>query len=103
MLIVPLNPVNNQYLSVSLANQPVQLVITQRSTGLFTDIYLNNALLLGGVLGRNAVRMIRDLYFGFAGDFAFYDTQGEDDPYYTGLGSRYQLVYLTPADLGGIG
>ena len=103
MQVIPLQPVNNQYVTVTLANQPVQLVVTQRSTGLFIDIYLNNALLLGGSLCRNATRIIRDTYFGFAGDFAFYDTQDTSDPYYTGLGSRYVLMYLSVADLGGLG
>jgi hypothetical protein len=29
----------------------------------------------------------------------WFDTQGASDPVYTGAGSRFQLVYLEPADL----
>jgi hypothetical protein len=108
MLVIPVNPVNAQLLTVTLANQPTQLVITQRPAGIFVDIYVNSALLLAGCIARNAVPMIQDLYFGYEGDLAFYDTQATTatnglDPYYTGLGDRFILVYLTPADLGGAG
>ena len=46
-------------------------------------------------------RIVRDTYLGFLGDLAFFDLQGEDDPYYTGLGDRWVLGYLTTADLAG--
>ena len=104
MLVVPLQPVNSQYVTFNVSNQPVQLQITQRSTGLFVDVYLNNALLMGGILARNAVPMLQNTYLGFEGDLAFYDTQATNatngaDPYYTGLGSQFLLVYLAPGDL----
>ena len=44
-------------------------------------------------------RIVRDLYLGFVGDFIWFDTQGSSDPIYMGLGSRFILVYLAPADL----
>jgi hypothetical protein len=103
MLVIPLNAAPSQTLTVPLSGQPVQLNITQRSTGLFMDVILNGTMILSQVACLNANLIVRNTYFGFVGDFAFYDTQGLTDPVYAGLGSRYILVYFTPADLGGLG
>lgn len=37
-------------------------------------------------------------YAGFSGNLLFIDTQGDKDPDYLSLGSRYSLVYLTAAE-----
>lgn len=60
----------------------------------FLNLYLNDVLLLGGVLARHNVMMVRNTYFGFVGDLAFNDTEGSDDPQWAGLGQRWQLFYL---------
>lgn len=99
MLIVPLNANPNQTLTVGLNNQACQLDVYQKTGGLFMDVYVNNALIIAGVLCENLNRIVRSLYLGFSGDFVFYDTQGTNDPDYAGLGSRFVLVYLAPADL----
>ena len=101
MQIVPLNANPNQTLTVGLLNQACQINVYQKSGGLFMDVYVNNALIIAGVLCENLNRIVRSLYLGFVGDFVFYDTQGTSDPDYTGLGSRFQLVYLSPHDLSG--
>lgn len=49
---------------------------------------------MAGVLCRNLVYLVREAYLGFAGDFAFVDTAGSDDPQYSGLGTRWQLLYM---------
>jgi hypothetical protein len=43
--------------------------------------------------------MVRETYLGFIGDLSFTDTQGTSDPVYTGLGSRFVLLYLEASDL----
>jgi len=68
--------------------------------GLFIDVFVNNQLIIGGVICENLNRIVRDSYLGFIGDLIFYDTtKGGNDPDYTGLGSRYLLVYLEQSDL----
>src|ERR1700678_364286 len=99
MLIVPLQPVASQTLNVQLAGQNCQLNVYQKSTGLFMDVYVAGALIIAGVICENLNRIVRSLYLGFIGDFCFLDTQGTTDPYYTGLGSRYQLCYVEVSDL----
>jgi hypothetical protein len=95
MLIIPLQPVPSQTLTVSLAGQSCRVNTYQKGTGLFVDLYVNDALIIGGVIAENANRIVRDAYLGFVGDLAFFDQQDERaDPNWTGLGSRWLLFYL---------
>lgn len=103
MLQIPLQPIPNQSISTTLASQNCRINIYQRTTGLFCDLYVDNALIIGGVICQNLNRIVRDVYLGFVGDFGFCDTQGDSDPDYTGLGSRYLLIYLEASDLNGAG
>lgn len=99
MQIVPIEPLPNQALQVQLAEQPCALNIYQLRDGVFIDVYVGGALIIGGVIGRNLTRIVRSAYLGFVGDFVFADTQGDTDPIFNGLGSRFLLIYLEEADL----
>jgi hypothetical protein len=99
MLVIPTNAVPSQTLSVILAGQPCRINVYQKTTGLFVDLYVNDALIIGGVIGLNTVLIVRDVYLGFVGDLTFLDSQGLDDPLSTGLGSRWSLVYIESAEL----
>jgi hypothetical protein len=99
MLIVPVQPVPNQTLSILLANQLCQITLKTRWFGLFVDVSVNDAPIVQGVICQNWNRIVRSAYLGFVGDFAFWDTQGKSDPSYSGLGSRYLLYYLEKSDL----
>jgi len=109
MLSVPLNAVPSQTVTVNLGNQPCQITVRQTRFGLFLDLSVNNALIIGGVLCENLNRIVRDLYLGFAGDLMFLDNQADPgtdgtDPIYTGLGTRYTLMYLEADELpAGVG
>ena len=109
MQYIPLNAVPSQTVAVSLNNQSCQINVYQKVTGLYLDLYVNNVLIIGGVICENLNRIVRSIYLGFSGDLCFIDNAGTDDPDYTGLGptnsfvgadgARYNLLYLTPADL----
>ena len=99
MLNVPLRPRPAQRMTVNLANQLCTIKVYQRSTGLYLDLYVDAALIVGGALCQHGNPLVRDGYLGFAGDLAFFDTQGAADPVYTGLGSRWVLNYLEPGEL----
>lgn len=99
MQIIPLAAVAAQTLKVVLGQQNCVLNVYQKSTGIYLDVTLEGEVILTGVLARDRVRCIRQAYLGFVGDLAFMDTQGTDDPLYSGLGSRWVLMYLEPADL----
>lgn len=99
MLVVPLDAVPSQTLTTNLSNQPCQISVYQKQSGLYLDLYVNNVLIIGGVLCLNRNRIVRDLYLGFAGDLAFLDNQGNSDPVFTGLGDRFTLMYILPSEL----
>lgn len=103
MLIVPVQPVPSQIIQVLLGGQQCTLAVYQKRTGMYMNVSVG-ALIIGGVICENANRIVRSVYLGFIGDFVFLDTQGNNDPVYTGLGSRWVLVYLEASDLpAGVG
>lgn len=112
--IIPLQPVPSQVLEVTLNNQAckikvftkhIQVPIHPPGTTvtnppvfeevdpLFLDLYLNDVLVVGGVLCLNKVGIVRNPYFGFVGDLSFNDLQGNEDPQVNGLGLRWILSY----------
>ena len=99
MQVIPVQSVPSQTLTVVLGNQTCSINVYQRLYGLYLDLTSNDVLILGGQICQNLNFIVRSLYLGFSGDLAFYDTQGARDPDYTGLGSRYQLLYLTAAEV----
>lgn len=98
-MIIPIQPLPNQSFQVQLANQPCTINLIQTAYGLICSLYISSTPIIVGVLCENLNRIVRSLYLGFVGDLIFNDTQGSDDPVYSGLGSRFQLIYLEAADL----
>jgi len=96
---IPLRAVPSQACSVVLGGQNCQVSVYQKSTGVFLDLLVNHAPVAMAVLCHDRVWLIRESYSGFIGDLAFIDTQGRDDPDYTGFGGRFQLMYREEADL----
>lgn len=95
MLVVPLEAVPSQTVNVTLAGQVAQ--ITVRTIG--TKLYFSLDGIVTNRICRDRQRLLVDAqYQGFAGEFEFRDTQGVDDPVYTGLGARFQLVYLDASE-----
>lgn len=99
MLIVPLNPIPSQTLSITLNGQPCKIHVYQRTTGLFLDLSVNDSLVVGGVICHDRNLLVRSAYLGFSGDLAFVDLQGKADPFFNGLGTRWTLDYFLPAEL----
>jgi hypothetical protein len=103
MNIVPLQPIASQTLQVQLNGQACTVDVFQYPFGLFLTLTVGTTLIIASQICQNLNRLVREAYLGFSGDFVFIDTQGTSDPVYTGLGSRWQLVYLAPADLALLG
>jgi hypothetical protein len=98
MLQIPISAAPSQSLSAQLGGQQCQIKVYQKSTGVFLDLSVNNARVVTAKLCLDRVKLVRRKYLGFIGDLAFVDTQGRNDPDYTGFGSRYLLVYLEASD-----
>lgn len=105
--LVPLQAVPSQKVKTTLNDQIVELDIYQLRYGMFINVTVNGTLVIGAVICQNLNRIIRNAYLsapaGFSGDFVFYDTQGTSDPTFAGLGTRYQLLYLSEDDLTTLG
>jgi len=112
--IVPLQAVPAQLVNVTLGSQACAIKVYGKnisvavlpSGGIPTippvyedqnpvllDLFVNDVLVIGGVLCLNQNLIVRDSYLGFVGDLAFIDTQGNDDPQISGIGSRWLLTY----------
>lgn len=99
MKLVPLQAVSNQTLAVTLARQPTQIAVRQNGGNVYFDLLLKGQYIVRTRIVRDRQRLLLDAkYRGFAGDFMFVDMEGTDDPVYTGLGSRFQLVYLAAGE-----
>ena len=60
---------------------------------LFCDLAVNGTPVWYGMRCESFVAMKHYTYINFIGQLFFIDTQGIDDPDYTGLGSRFVLTY----------
>lgn len=119
--IIPLRSVPSQVLSVQLGGQPTTFRIYARTINVpvtpaggivtdppvyetvnpvFLDLYLNGALVVGGVLCLKDVGIVRDAYLGFVGELAFSSIMADNDPVWTGLGWQYLLLWWPSALLG---
>lgn len=95
MLRVPLQAVPIQTLAVTLARQAVQIAVRQNGDNVYFDLINAGEYVVRTRIVRDRQRLLLDArYHGFVGDFVFVDTQGTDDPVYTGLGARFVLIYL---------
>lgn len=90
---IPLAAVPAQTLSIQLGDQGCRISIYQKRTGLYLDLYVDGIAVGTGILCHDRVWLIRDAYLNFLGDLAFVDGEASDDPYFTGLGGRFQLVW----------
>jgi len=99
---IPINQVPNQTLSCVLSEQSVTLAIRQTDYGVFMDVYKSGTLVIGGVICEVMNRIVRSTYLHFDGDFFWQDTQGSDDPDYSGFNDRWLLFYVTPDELAQI-
>ena len=71
---------------------------------MFLDLYVKGQMVLSSALCRNMSPLVINSYLGFPGDLVFSDVlKLNADPLYTGLGSRWFLLYLDAADVPALG
>lgn len=101
--IVPVQAVPSQQVQCQLGGQACTFNIYQQAYGLYIDVYVGQTLIIAGVIAENLNRIVRSLYLGFSGDLTFWDTQATVNadglnPVYTGLGTRFLLVYIEQSE-----
>ena len=115
MQVVPLSPDPSQLISVVLGRQSASISIYQLgfppNADLYMDLVSNGTAIVntrkcrsygGSATEAAPFLLLSGQYWGFQGDFLFIDTEGDEDPQYAGLGTRWQLVYYTAADVAAI-
>lgn len=91
--VIPLVATPSQTLNVQLGAQSCRVDIRQRRTGLFVDLYVQDVAVFQGVKALDRNKLVREAYLGFTGDLFFVDTQGNDNPDYSGLDGRFIFVW----------
>ena len=99
MLTISLEAEKEQTVTVPLAGQQCIIRLVQRDSGLYMDLTVNDVPLILGVPCWYGGRMVRYSYLGFQGDLVFLDTQGQEDPSWDGLGTRFLLFYLEESEI----
>lgn len=91
---IPVKPLPYQSLTVQLGTQQCRITIFQNGEMLLMDLTVNSVRIATSLCCRDRTPIIRYAYLGFVGTLAFVDTMGASDPVYTGLGTRFKLVYV---------
>jgi len=94
MKTIPLLPGVSQIVSTALNGQYCLITIRGNYFGVFVDLSINDIDIKHGAIALNNVPMFTDTYLGFNGQLMIQDTQGNDDPVITEIGSRFKLRYL---------
>lgn len=102
-LEIPIQPVPSQTLQAVLAGQQCAMSVYVKNQCMFFDLALSGAPVAYAIQAKNLVNLVPTGYLGFVGWLVFLDTQGSDDPEYTGLGTRWVLLYLDEADVANYG
>ena len=103
MMQIPLQPVPSQQVQIVLGGQTCAINVYVKIQCMFLDLAVNGVPIAYAVQCKNLVSLVPTAYLGFSGWMIFLDTQGSSDPIYTGLGSRFVLLYLDTADLEAYG
>lgn len=100
MIVIPMQAIPAQTFNVTLNGQACTISLYKKGDYFFMDLSVNGSPVRLGRMLLNSVWFVRYAYLGFVGDLVMFDTQGTNEsPTYDGLGSRYQLYYLTPDEI----
>ncbi len=95
MILIPVQPIPQQTLTVNVAGQSAQIALRQNGSNIYLDLIADSVSIVNSRICRDRQRLLLNAaYHGFEGDFTFIDSQGTDNPFYTGLGLRYNLYYI---------
>lgn len=90
---IPVSPIPSQTLDVVLSGQNVTIALQTRNGELYADVQVDSAYIVRNRICHNTMPIVNSSYAGFVGELAIVDTQGNDTPNYTRLGTRFVLVY----------
>ena len=91
--IIPIDPLPNQSFDVDLNKKRHHFDFITKGIFLYMNLSIEDEEKLNGVICLNNVNLVQYDDRGFIGKLYFLDTQGDLDPIYTELGTRWQLIY----------
>lgn len=102
MLEIPLAATANQAFQVVLGGQNCSLRLYTRETGeaapMYCDLSVEQTPVCRGVPCLDAVPMPLYAWQGLKGRLVFVDMEGDEPPHWSGLGSRWKLLWLEPGE-----
>lgn len=94
---IPVTAAANQSLSAVLDNQACLLGLRTLNGSLYISVSIAGAPVISTRICRDRQRiLVNAQYRGMRGELIFIDTQGSSDPAFSGLGTRFLLLYVTP-------
>lgn len=90
---VPLSPLPSQELSLVLGNQDVTVRVLTRGDYLYLDVLKEKEPVILGQLIVTGQNLLPAGLSAFTGNFQMVDLNGDSDPFYTGLGTQFRLLY----------
>ena len=99
MLFLPVKNIPNQRFSAVLDNQNCTLEIFQRFDRLYLNLFVDDTAVVLGVICHNNLGITAVDTLAFRGMLYFTDVQGNSDPQYEGLGTRYCLVFVPEGEI----
>ncbi|MDG6999851.1 MAG: hypothetical protein JRN15_12130 [Nitrososphaerota archaeon] len=99
MQTIPLQAVPSQSLQVTLDGQLCLISVYVKDQCMLFDLAVGGMQIVTAVECSSFVTLVPTAYLGFSGWLLFVDMQGNDDPVYTGLGSRWVLLYIDSTDV----
>lgn len=99
MQTISIESKKSQTLSINLAGQLCVIRLIQRESFMYMDLTVNGNPIMQGVPCLYGNKMVGYSYLGFKGDLVFIDNDGQNDPFYEWLGSRYILYYIEESEL----
>ena len=93
MQLIPIDKQPNQKFNIRLEDKDVELEFITRGLFMYANIMVQKEPLINGVICLNGVNLNQYPNTKLKGKIYFKDTQGEDDPVYSGLNDRWILIY----------
>ncbi|TCJ96132.1 hypothetical protein EV694_1683 [Volucribacter psittacicida] len=91
---IPLQAIPNQKFSIQINNQEITISLaTRHKQQLYATVSVNGEKIVDNRLCLNIQPLISVDYLPIKGNLFFIDMEGQDDPHYSGLGTRFILIY----------
>lgn len=91
--IIPIDQLSNQTFDININDSRCRFEFITRGIFLYMNLLIDEVEKMNGQICLNEVDLIQYTEIGFNGKLYFKDTQGESDPFFYGLGDRWQLIY----------